>query len=72
MKKHSSEDWAVFIKSLPLSIAQTLELIDMMHWVYEDGWIQRNKKYHTDTDDHEMRGDWNKSASNLIVENLLK
>lgn len=68
--KHSSEDWAVFVKSLNLSLGQTVELTNMLHWVYEDGWIQNNKKYKTDTDDFEMRGDWDKSGSNEIVKEV--
>ena len=70
MSKHSSEDWAVFIKSLNLSLGQTVELTNLLHWVYEDGWIQRNKEYCTDTDDHKMRDDWVDSPSHGIVKEL--
>jgi hypothetical protein len=69
--RHSASDWANFVKGLDLSLGETLELIDMIHWIYEDGWIQRNKAFCTDTCDHTLRGDWTKSISNVIAEELV-
>lgn len=71
MKNHSSENWASFVQSLDLSMGQTLTIIDMMRWIFEDGWISRNNELAIDVNDFQMREDWERSGSKVASKYLL-